>query len=103
MSATNSGSNDIGNWPSQGRRSHRGGLASPACGEELKSPVLLIHGVYDSTVPPTQSQEMARALKAAGRTCDYLEIDHMGHTGWSEVQSKQVLSRATAFLEKAFT
>ncbi|MBJ7410970.1 MAG: S9 family peptidase [Phenylobacterium sp.] len=67
---------------------------------EIQAPVLLIHGTEDTIVDPKQSRLMAKALKAAGKTCDLVELNGEGHRGWSDATWKTVLETATAFIGK---
>ena len=53
---------------------------SPArLADKVQVPVLLIHGQEDSVVPIEQSEIMAEALKEAGKTYQYLELENSGH------------------------
>ncbi len=45
----------------------------------IKAPVLLVHGDLDANVKITHSQRMAKALKAAGDSVDYLEFKGLNH------------------------
>lgn len=63
------------------------------------APVLLIHGKKDDIVQFEQSKRMRDALKKAGKSVDYLEIEDMGHGGWTPQQSMTVLTRVVEFLE----
>lgn len=75
--------------------------ASPARrAGEIAAPVLLIHGDQDAIVDPKQSRLMAKALKAAGRTCEHVELKGEGHAGWSEATWKTVLTLVTTFIGK---
>lgn len=65
---------------------------------EIAAPVLLIHGAQDTIVDPKQSRLMAKALKAAGKTCEYVELKGEGHTNWSEETWKTVLTQMTGFI-----
>ena len=57
--------------------------ASPALrAAEITAPVLLIHGTKDKIVDPKQSKIMVKALKAAGKTYEYVELKGEGHRDW---------------------
>jgi alpha-beta hydrolase superfamily lysophospholipase len=45
----------------------------------LTAALLLVHGANDTNVPPSESQQMFDALRALGRTVDYLVFDDDGH------------------------
>ncbi|RWA15663.1 peptidase S9 [Mycolicibacterium elephantis DSM 44368] len=47
--------------------------------QDLVAPLLLVHGANDTNVPPTESQQMYDALRALGRTVEYLVFDDDGH------------------------
>ena len=75
--------------------------ASPARrAGEIQAPVLLIHGTEDTIVDPKQSRLMAKALKAAGRRCEHVELKGEGHRNWSEETWKKVLTEMTGFIGK---
>lgn len=75
--------------------------ASPARrAGEIQAPVLLIHGLEDTIVDPRQSKMMARALKAAGKTCELVELKGEGHRNWSDATWKTVLTTSTDFIAK---
>ncbi len=42
-------------------------------------PLLLVHGTADRLVPPSQSARMCEAARAAGGSCDLVEIKGAGH------------------------
>ncbi|HEY0650979.1 MAG TPA: alpha/beta fold hydrolase [Phenylobacterium sp.] len=73
--------------------------ASPARrAAEITAPVLLIHGAEDTIVDPKQSRLMAKALKAAGKTCELVELKGEGHRNWSDDTWKTVLTKVTDFI-----
>ena len=75
--------------------------ASPARrAAEIQAPVLLIHGAEDSIVDPKQSRLMAKALKAAGRRCEHVELKGEGHRNWSDETWKKVLTEMTGFIAR---
>jgi dipeptidyl aminopeptidase/acylaminoacyl peptidase len=45
----------------------------------LTAPLLLVHGLNDTNVPPTESQQMYDALRALGRRAELLVFDDDGH------------------------
>jgi dipeptidyl aminopeptidase/acylaminoacyl peptidase len=48
--------------------------------DEIKIPVLLVHGTDDRTVPYSQSNAMANALEKADVTYQYLKIENADHS-----------------------
>ena len=75
--------------------------ASPARrAAEIAAPVLLIHGTEDTIVDPKQSRLMAKALKAAGKSCELVELKGEGHRNWSDETWKTVLQTTTDFIAK---
>lgn len=77
--------------------------ASPARrAAEIQAPVLLIHGTEDTIVTPRQSRVMAKALKAAGKSCELIEMKGVGHHDWSDANWKLMLEKSTAHIKKAF-
>ena len=47
--------------------------------EAITAPLLLVHGLNDTNVPPTESQQMCEALSAMGRRAEMLSFDDDGH------------------------
>ncbi len=45
----------------------------------LTAPLLLVHGLNDTNVPPSESQQMFDALRALGRTVEQLLFEDDGH------------------------
>jgi dipeptidyl aminopeptidase/acylaminoacyl peptidase len=45
----------------------------------LTAPLLLVHGLHDTNVPPSESQQMYEALRALGRRVELLVFDDDGH------------------------
>ncbi len=70
---------------------------------EIKTPLLLYHGSEDNIVNPDASRDMAKAMKKAGKTCDYVEVKGEGHRGWSDDNERQFITRAIGFIGAHFT
>lgn len=66
----------------------------------IDTPVLLIQGTDDYTVPVAQGLAMNAALTRAGKSVRYVEMKDMGHSGWTDRQHAQVLRELDAFLAK---
>ncbi len=64
------------------------------------APILLIHGVDDTVVPIQQSQEMERALKAAGKPVEFLTMPGEDHWLSREATRQAMLTAAVAFVQK---
>jgi dipeptidyl aminopeptidase/acylaminoacyl peptidase len=62
-------------------------------------PVLLIHGKDDTVVPIAQSEDMADALKAAGKPVRFVKLDGEDHWLSRSETRLQMLTEAVAFLE----
>ncbi len=55
--------------------------ASPVnMADNFTAPVLLLHGENDYIVDISQSKRMQKALKKAGKSVEFLELEHEGHT-----------------------
>ena len=59
----------------------------------LTAPLLLVHGLNDTNVPPTESQQMSDALRALGRHVELLVFDDDGHE-IDKRENRAVLVRA---------
>lgn len=64
------------------------------------APILLIHGVDDTVVPIEQSQEMERALKAAGKPVEFVTMPGEDHWLSREPTRQAMLTAAVAFVQK---
>ncbi|HLH29434.1 MAG TPA: prolyl oligopeptidase family serine peptidase, partial [Acidimicrobiales bacterium] len=47
--------------------------------EDIRAPVLVIHGEGDTNVPVSESRQMVAALRALGRDVEYVQLDGEGH------------------------
>lgn len=66
--------------------------------DSWRPPVLLIHGKLDDVVPVEQSQDMARALRRAGKPVRLVELEEAGHGRWSTADERRVLLEIETFL-----
>jgi dipeptidyl aminopeptidase/acylaminoacyl peptidase len=67
--------------------------------DRVEAPVLLIHGEDDTVVPISQSLEMERKLRSAGKPVELLRIKGEDHWLSQDATRKQVLAAALAFVE----
>jgi dipeptidyl aminopeptidase/acylaminoacyl peptidase len=67
---------------------------------KIKTPLLILHGEEDPQVPPQESQELAAALKAAGKTYDYHTYPNEGHGFQQRDHREDADKRELAFLNK---
>lgn len=75
--------------------------ASPArLAQNVRVPVLLIHGEDDNVVLFKQSERMRDALNAAGRPTQLIEIEDEGHFwgAWSRANRQRLLEETDRFL-----
>lgn len=61
------------------------GRTNPADAEKLKDvPIWVWHGLQDSVIPPSESQKMVDAIRAAGgKKIIYTTLEGIGHNSWS--------------------
>jgi len=67
---------------------------------EIKVPVLLVHGTNDVQVPYSQSETMAKALKAAGKPYQFITQEGGDHNLSRQSDSLQFLDEVQRFLDK---
>ena len=68
--------------------------------DEIKVPVLLVHGVEDANVPLVQSVTFAKALERAGRDVQLIEYDSAQHSIVPERYRTDLLARLGEFLDE---
>ncbi len=66
--------------------------------DQFASPVLLFHGDADQNVDVTQSREMERELRKAGKSVKYVEFEDIAHGIDNSVYRAQMLSEIDSFL-----
>ena len=64
------------------------------------APVLLIHGADDSVVSIVESQEMERALRAAGKPVEFVVMKGEDHWLSRDATRKAMLAASVDFVEK---
>jgi len=67
--------------------------------ENIAIPILLIHGTNDTVVPRAQSEDMADALKKAGKPVEYVELEGEDHWLSRSETRFRMLSATVKFLE----
>lgn len=68
---------------------------------EMKPPLLLFHGVDDRTVEVEASRDMDKAMRKAGRPCEYVEVKGEGHRGWRPENEKMFLERSIGLIRRS--
>lgn len=75
---------------------------SPVNGaERIKAPILLAHGTKDRVVAVTQSTGMAGALKRAGKTYQYVELEDADHSVLRGPERLKLFNAVDAFVTGA--
>lgn len=75
--------------------------ASPALhADQVRAPILLMHGLDDTTVFPEESQLMANALKAAGKTYQYIELPGANHQLDTQTSRTRVFTEIEKWLKQ---
>ncbi|MCV7152423.1 alpha/beta hydrolase family protein [Mycolicibacterium pyrenivorans] len=70
--------------------------------EAMTAPLLLVHGLNDTNVPPSESQQMCDALSALGRKVDLLLFEDDGHEIDKRENRAVLLKAMTDWLTGAF-
>lgn len=74
---------------------------SPALqADRIQAPVLLVHGTDDRVVPVAQSEDMAKALRRAGKRVRYIEQDGGDHSLSRNSHRLEFFKALEAFLEE---
>lgn len=68
--------------------------------QEIKAPVLLMHGEDDKRVPISHGKKMKRALNQNGKSVEWVEFENAGHGLRCVSESMLYYERLGAFLEK---
>jgi dipeptidyl aminopeptidase/acylaminoacyl peptidase len=77
--------------------------ASPATrANEIKAPVLLMHGELDGIVPAEQSRSMRDALQNAHKKVEYVEAPAEGHPLWEYDNNLMMTRRVLGHIRTAF-
>jgi dipeptidyl aminopeptidase/acylaminoacyl peptidase len=70
--------------------------------DALTAPLLLVHGANDTNVPVTESEQMFDALRALGRTVEYLKFDDDGHQIVKRENRAALVSAVSCWLAARF-
>jgi dipeptidyl aminopeptidase/acylaminoacyl peptidase len=68
--------------------------------QNVRRPVLIVHGARDVRVRVDQAERMVEALRRGGKPVEYLRIGDMGHGLGYWAHRLQVLRRTEAFLQR---
>jgi len=69
----------------------------------VTAPLLLVHGANDTNVPPGESLQMYRALRALGRQVELLMFDDDGHEIVRRENRERLAGAVTRWLTEAFS
>ena len=67
--------------------------------DKITIPILLTHGTDDTIVPISQSEDMADALKAAGKQVEFVKLEREDHGLSRSATRTQMLQAAVKFVE----
>ena len=67
--------------------------------DQVRSPVLVLHGLLDDIVPPESSEEWVDALRRAGKTFEYKTYAGEGHGFLQRATNLDVYARSERFLD----
>lgn len=70
--------------------------------EAITAPLLLVHGLNDTNVPPSESEQMCQALRALGRRTELLLFEDDGHEIDKRENRAVLLKAMTGWLTDAF-
>ena len=89
----------FGTWYTAMARPDLFAAIAPVCGGGmawnagvLNMPVWVFHGAKDTTVSPTQSDEMVERLRALGKDVTYTRIEGVGHNAWEYAYNRELLA-----------
>ncbi len=70
--------------------------------DALTAPLLVVHGAHDTNVPPSESEQIVDALRAAGRDVRFLFFSDDGHAIIKRENRAALASTMSAWLNRAF-
>jgi dipeptidyl aminopeptidase/acylaminoacyl peptidase len=70
--------------------------------DRVSTPLLLVHGALDTTVPPSQSEEIFVGLRRLGREVTYVRYEGEGHVPkeWSAANAADYVNRILEWFER---
>jgi dipeptidyl aminopeptidase/acylaminoacyl peptidase len=68
--------------------------------KNIRAPLLLMHGKFDTVVPITQSEGMAKALRQAGKAYEYIQLEDDDHWLSYADSEKRALQEIERFLKQ---
>ncbi len=69
---------------------------------EIQCPVFLVHGTDDYTVPVEQTRRLNAALRGAGKSVEFVEVNDAGHGDWDSDKEQELLGRYVGLLKRVF-
>jgi dipeptidyl aminopeptidase/acylaminoacyl peptidase len=88
----------VGDMKSEAERQRLATVSPVNLAAQIKVPVFIMHGEYDSTVPIDQAHAMEAALKKAGHPPVTLYLDRVGHNWPANKRGVIFLQKLEAFL-----
>ena len=70
--------------------------------DAMTAPLLVVHGAHDTNVPPSESEQIVDALRAAGRDVRYLLFDDDGHAIIKRENRARLATTMSEWLNRAF-
>ena len=68
--------------------------------EQIKAPLLIVHGANDVRVKASESEQMVAAMRAADKPVEYVLYPDEGHRQWRPVTKFHFYAKAEEFLAK---
>jgi dipeptidyl aminopeptidase/acylaminoacyl peptidase len=70
--------------------------------DAMTAALLVVHGAHDTNVPPSESEQIVDALRAAGRDVRYLLFDDDGHAIIKRENRARLATTMSEWLNRAF-
>ncbi|MHA6511980.1 alpha/beta hydrolase family protein [Tessaracoccus sp. Z1128] len=70
--------------------------------DQLRTPMLILQGLDDKVVPPSQAEKMAGAVRSAGQPVALITFEGEGHGFRTMTARRQALEAQVSFLEQVF-
>lgn len=84
----------------RGDREHLRQVSPVNHAEQVRIPILLIHGEEDQTVPVDQSRRMHERLRGAGKDVQYIEFEHEFHSFFMQENRARMMREMETFLNR---